>query len=139
MATHTKRLPAGTEAPAQAPKTTRAEHTEDFFSAYANNIKLESTVYDLRLVFGETDLSSGTEITKQHTAITLPWPLVKVALYYLQVNLAVHELTVGKVIVPPTQIPVPASEVPPAMANDPMAHKVKDLVAKTRQKFLDSL
>ena len=139
MATHNKRLPAVTETPAQVAKTAPAERTEDFFSAYANNVKFEPTVYDLKIEFGETDLYSGTEITRHHTAITIPWPLAKIALYYLEVNLAVHELTVGKVAIPPSQIPAPVGGVPPEMASDPMAHKVNELISKIRQKFVDSL
>jgi len=125
--------------PAKKNSTPLNEHTEDFFSAYANNIRFESTVYDLKLVFGETDLSSGIEVTKQHTAITLPWALVKVALYFIEVNLLIHELANGKVTVPPNQIPPPATAVPPEMADDPNAAKAREIVTKLRQEFIDKL
>jgi hypothetical protein len=126
-----------TAATTQRPPTFK--HIDDFFLGYANNIRFESTVYDLKLIFGETDLSAGNEVINQHTAITVPWALVKTTLYWLQLNLAIHELANGKVMVPPNQVPPPALPVPPEMVNDPNAHKAREIVAKLRQEFIDNL
>jgi hypothetical protein len=115
------------------------EHTDDFRSRYANNARFESTVWDLKVVLGETDLSTGTEVVRQHTAITMPWSLVKVAIYYLQVNLAIHEVYNGKVSVPPTQMPPSPPPIPPEQAKDPASAEVKDLVTKIRADFIASL
>ncbi len=128
-------LPAPTAAAPVPPQV----RDEEFFSGYANSIRFEPTVYDLKLVFGETDNSTGTEITRQHTAITIPWALVKVGLYFLQVNLEIHELVNGKVTVPPNQIPPPANPVPVEMSNDPNAHKAKEIVERLRKEFIDNL
>ena len=115
------------------------QREEIFRAEYANNIRLEPTVYDLKVIFGETDLSSGAEIVKQHTAITIPWALVKVGLYLLEVNLEVHEFLNGKVIVPPSQIPAPSGPIPPEHQNDPNAPKVREIAEKIRQEFLKTL
>jgi hypothetical protein len=130
--------PARLPAPEQTPPP--GEKTEEFCSGYANNLRFQPTVYDLKMIFGETDVSSeGKEIVRQHTAISIPWALVKVSLYYLQVNLAIQEMVNGKVTIPPNQLPPPANPVPPEMVNDPNAHKAKDIVTKLRKEFLDSL
>src|ERR1700683_1193430 len=89
-----------------------AVQTEDFRSRYANNARFEATVFDLKILFGETDLKTGSEIVQQHTAVTIPWALVKVLIYWLQVNFEVTEATVGKVAIPPTQIPPPPVPLP---------------------------
>lgn len=72
------------------------QREEDFISEYANNIRFESTVHDLKLIFGQTDLSSGREVVIQHTAITLPWSVLKLALFFIRLNLDFHELYNGR-------------------------------------------
>jgi hypothetical protein len=95
--------------PEQLPQPAPAtfEHTEDFAEAYANNVRFEATVLDLKMVFGQSDQSSGKEIVEQHTAITLPWPLVKSLLYFLGLNLIGHESQNGAITIPPIHIPPP--------------------------------
>src|ERR1700680_463733 len=112
------------------------EHTEDFASLYADNVRFESTVWDLKLIFGEIDLSSGSEIVKQHTAITIPWSLAKLVIFFLQLNVSIQELLSGTVIVPPSQIPPPAPPLTPEQKADPNAVKIKELARKTRDEFI---
>ena len=85
---------------------------DQFFEGYANNVVLESTAWDLRLIFGQIDLSKGTNTVVQHTSMTLPWAQIKTGIYLLQVHLALHELVNGKVRVPKGVIspPVPPTE-----------------------------
>jgi hypothetical protein len=128
-----------TTALAQAAPPVKAQHTEEFTSLYANNIRYEATVYDLKLVFGETDLASGSEVIQQHTAVTIPWGLVKVMLFWLQLNFDVTEATVGRVSIPPTQIPPEPQPTPPELANDPNAQKAKEIYAKLRELFIAGL
>jgi hypothetical protein len=113
------------------------QRTDDFVEGYANNLRFEPTVYDLKIIFGETDQSSGTETTQQHTAITLPWALVKLALFFLEVNVAIHELVNGKIMIPPNQIPAPPNPIFPE--NDPNAAKAFEIVEKIREDFLSRL
>lgn len=116
------------------------QHEPDFISKYANNVRFHSTVHDLTLVFGQSDVTSGSEIVRQHTGITLPWSVVKIALYYLRVNLAIHEAHNGIVPVPPLQIP--DSFPPPTeemIASNPNVQKGYDAVTKLRDEFLAAL
>jgi hypothetical protein len=39
----------------------------DFATLYANNIRFEASVWDLKLLFGLLDLSKPTNIVEQHT------------------------------------------------------------------------
>jgi hypothetical protein len=116
-----------------------AFHTEDFRSKYANNARFEATVYDLKIVFGESDLATGSEIIRQHTAITIPWALVRVMQFWLQLNFGVTEVTVGKVAIPANQIPPPPQSQPPEIASQPDAQKAKDIYLKLREEFIAGL
>ena len=87
---------------------------EDFFSGYANNVYVEPSVWDLKIVFGQTDLSSGPNAVVQHTAITLPWNYVKILSYVLRSNIAVREAEDGHIPVPPRILIPPPKEIPPA-------------------------
>lgn len=92
--------------------------TEDFASAYANNIFLESSLWDLRLIFGELDQQVGPNAVVQHTAITLPWAQVKVFAYFLESHLLAHEMQNGRVQIPSSIInPVP-DEAPQDLIKD---------------------
>jgi hypothetical protein len=122
-----------------APVPVKTQHTEEFTSLYANSIRFEPTVYDLKLVFGETDQTSGTEIIQQHTAITIPWALVKVFAYFLRVNFEIHEMMNGKVLIPPSQLPQPIPSLPPEQAQDPHAQQARDLAIRLREEFIANL
>lgn len=124
---------------AQVPATPPLVRRPDFRSNYANNARFESTVYDLKLVFGESDLSGTAEVIQQHTAITIPWALVKVAMYYLQVNLLAHEAQNGEVRVPPNQVPPPFPDLGPQYENDPAVQRAIGAIRKLREKFIAEL
>ena len=85
----------------QFPKT-QIEHrrAEDFISRYANNSLLQGSAWDLKIIFGELDQSTGPNSVIQHTAITLPWNQVKTLIYFLQLQLASQESERGKVHIP---------------------------------------
>ena len=76
---------------------------EEFESLYANNVTLEATGLDLKLVFGEIDLRQ--QLVEQHTAITIPWVMAKILSYYLGIFIAQHEAQSGKVMIPPSALP----------------------------------
>lgn len=73
---------------------------EEFYEAYSNNIFIESTVWDVKLIFGNVDLSKGPNTVVQHTSMTIPWNQLKPFIYFLQVHLLVHETLNGRVPVP---------------------------------------
>jgi hypothetical protein len=125
--------------PVEPPQVT-FQHTPNFISAYANNVRFESTVWDLRVIFGEIDQSSGAEVVHQHTAISLPWSLVRLVAFYMQFNLVIHEAINGKVSVPPSQIPpVPPELTPEQEAENPTLKMARAMAIKSRDDFLASL
>src|SRR5689334_3796431 len=73
------------------------KRSEDFVELYANNVKFESSVWDLKLVFGELDQSLGPNVVVQHTAITIPWPQIKLLLFGLNISLTEHEGRAGRI------------------------------------------
>lgn len=78
---------------------------EDFAALYANNVQAESSVWDLKVIFGILDQSSQPPKVVQHTSINLPWAQIKLLSFYLRVNLAIHEAQNGKVLTPPSIMP----------------------------------
>jgi hypothetical protein len=70
---------------------------EEFSELYANNVKFESSAWDLKLIFGQTDQSLGPNVIVQHTAVTLPWPQVKFLIFGLSIALTEHEGRNGRI------------------------------------------
>jgi hypothetical protein len=113
------------------------ERTPDFVSRYANHVRFESTVFDLKVVFGQTDLSNPPhEVVFQHTAMTIPWADAKLILYYLTVQLIFQEADNGTVVVPPNQAPAPLPPLPPHLKNNEAAQRAHETAAKYRESFL---
>jgi hypothetical protein len=93
-----------------------ARRTDDFTSRYANNVQFEPTLWDLKLVFGQTDQKVGPMTVLQHSAITLSWPEVKVLIYFLRSHLAGHEAQVGVIPLMSGIVFPPSEEMPPGLA-----------------------
>jgi hypothetical protein len=75
-------------------KDSQAPLLEDFDNlevAYANNSRFETSVWDLKILFGQLDQHAGTSGIDWHTAVTMPWMQAKVFAYYLLLNIAIHE------------------------------------------------
>ena len=89
------------------PTAIEKTQAEDFRNTYANNVHFETSVWDLKLTFGQLDQRFGPQSIVQHTAVTLPWPQIKIMSYLLQVNLMVHEQLNGRIRVPGGIIPGP--------------------------------
>jgi hypothetical protein len=126
-----------TQASPPLPPQPTVKRTEDFVSRYANNVRFESTVFDLKVLFGQTDLSEAPkEIILQHTAVTFPWADVKLAIYYLTTNLIAHEYENGKVHLPPSQVPPELPPLAPEFAKNPLAQEAHKAIAKYREEFI---
>ena len=97
------------------------KHDEDFLNRYANNVFLESTFWDLKITFGQTDSSAGPNGVIQHTAITLPWGYAKVLSYILQLHLAGREVEDGRIPLPKGILAPPPTE-PSKEQMDSMKH-----------------
>jgi hypothetical protein len=88
--------------------------SEEFENLFANNVRFESTLWDLRLMFGQVDLAAKQIV--QHTAINIPWPQVKIASYLMLVNLVVQQALNGNVFLPPFVMPPRPNASDPAFA-----------------------
>ena len=110
------------------------ERDEDFASLYANHIYYETTVWDLKLIFGQLDLNRGPNLVTQHTAIALSWLQVKIMSYFLQVNLAIYEAAHGTIKIPPAVIP---PEPPLPTENDSAARLTTEKIQEIRRRLLE--
>jgi hypothetical protein len=99
--------------------------SDDFANGYANNVALESSLWDLRMIFGQNDQQLGMNAVVQHTSVTLPWPQVKVLKYFLDSNLLTYEVQHGRIHIPPNIVPALPHELPKELVEaDPKAREV---------------
>jgi hypothetical protein len=103
---------------------------ESTHSVYANALNLAVNDLDFKIVFGEGQPPDW------HTAVTVPWSLVKLLAFYLQSNLAVHQITVGPVKVPNAMFPAPIPS-PPDVETNPAAKEVFETLQALRTEFMD--
>jgi hypothetical protein len=114
--------------------------TDTFSEIYANNVRFESNVWDLRLVFGTLDQGTGTtafdQAVKFHTAISVPWQQIKIMSYMLQLNLLFHEHANGKVRVHANVVPPPIETALPNLAEQPGGKELLEQIEKLRAELL---
>jgi len=95
--------------------TIEYSRTDDFRETYANNVFLESSFWDLKLIFGHTDQSLGPNAIIQNLAVTLSWSQLKVLKYFLDSHLIAHEVQNGRIHIIPTLIPPVPNQIPPEL------------------------
>jgi len=83
-------------------------NTPDF---YSNAVQFESSVWDLKLHFRQLDQSGEKADLEHRGTVTVPWLQAKIMLFYLQLNLAIHEDNNGTVSVPTSVLPIPPDEI----------------------------
>jgi hypothetical protein len=133
----TKNTTKGRVAPNPPASAHTFQRAADCHNSYANNVRYEQTAHDVTIVFGQSDLSTGTEIIKQNVAVTVPWSVAKLALYYLSVNLRFFELYNGNIPIPPNQVPPPFPEpTEEQLDTDPNAMKAFELANKLREQLI---
>jgi hypothetical protein len=121
----------------QKPTTeTQYKHDEDFASLYANNVRFESSVWDLKLIFGQLDQSTGGEEVEQHTAMTLPWTTAKLMVHFLQLNIAIYELENGKIRINPRVFPPEPAPLPSGFENNELAKAAREIALSMRSEFI---
>src|SRR5713101_7954891 len=81
------------------------QRVEDCYTDYANNIYLESSVWDLKLIFGQLDQSTNPVTTEQRAALTIPWTQAKIFSYLLSLHLLAYEMANGKIVIPEAVVP----------------------------------
>ena len=117
------------------------ERTENFASSYANSAIFESSAYDLRILFGQFDQKpDGGGVLKQHLAVSIPWDLAKLLIYWLQAQVIAHELETGRPIGLRENVrpPVPATLTAEEQV-DPIKQKYHAALKKLREEFIASL
>jgi hypothetical protein len=87
---------------------------DEFTSKYANNVFLESTNWDLKLLFGEFDVGENTVL--MHSAMTLPWTQVKILAYLLHIHIAAHEAEFGRIVLPKNAVLEIPEQMPKELA-----------------------
>ena|ERR1039458_42906 len=86
-----------------ADQFTRAQN---FLARYANNVNYETSVFDLKIVFGELAQPIGKKaFVEQHTSVTLSWLEAKIAALFLCMNVAMHENKFGTLDIPSGTLP----------------------------------
>lgn len=129
-------------APADKPQISISafEPADQIFEGYANNVFYESSAWDLKLIFGQLDQRDGKVKVVQHSAITVPWPLVKLMVYWLRGQVEYQERLNGKIDVSPLVIP---PELPPLTEEikkqDPNAEAAYEIFSHMREEFIESL
>jgi len=112
---------------------------DDFISLYANNIQIEQTAFDLKLVLGELDQSQGKVRVEQHSSVTISWGQAKLLVYYLQLNIAGYELQMGKVKVREDLVPAPFPQLSPEQEKDPKIRELFNILKSIREQFVSNL
>jgi hypothetical protein len=112
--------------------------SSDFVSRYANNAYFESSLWDLKIVFGQNDQSVGLNAVVQHTAMTVPWPQLKVLLYFISSHLLVHELQNGRIIIPTKVIPAVPDVLPPELSDNPHGLEVHAAIRQLYENFISA-
>jgi hypothetical protein len=105
--------------------------TEDFATRYANNASFEGSSWDLKMTFGQTDQTLGSDVIVQHTAITIPWSYAKIFSYFLQATIAAQEAEVGHIEVPSKILLPPPEDLPPEV-RDKLKHPNEGMAAVRR-------
>ncbi len=96
--------------PLAPPTKIQFQRSEDFLELYANHTQLSSSLWDLRIIFGQTEPTVGEDGVLQHASVRLPWPQAKVLAYFLLFHIKGEELEHGRIVVAPGIIPeVPAT------------------------------
>lgn len=76
----------------------------DIGAMYANNVRLEASAWDLRMIFGQLVQGGQSEID-YHTDVAIPWAQAKLLHLYLGINIMLYEHQNGHIAIPKTVMP----------------------------------
>jgi hypothetical protein len=119
----------------QTPPQVEFARDEDFTALYANSVIAESSVWDLKVIFGILDQSSQPNRIVQHTSINLPWTQIKLLSYLIRANLVIHEIQNGKVCIPAAIMPAD----PQNLELPGVSSEVRETLNKLYAEFLSTL
>ena len=97
------------------------ERIDAFREMYANNVRFEASTWDIRTIFGVLDQSEGETVVRQHTAMNVSWAQAKLIIYFLYLNVLIHEESNGPITVPASVQPPPIEQYFKELHNDPRA------------------
>lgn len=109
----------------------------DFDDVYANNSSFEISVWDLKIIFGQLDQSSGSAEVDWHTAVTMPWAAAKIACYYLRANIAIQEARIGPIRIPQEVLPPPPNSPSGDTKDNPTAIAVYEQLKKMHDELVE--
>jgi hypothetical protein len=106
---------------------------------YADNAFFETSVWDLKVIFGQLEQHTGKVNIDWHTAVTMPWLQAKLLSYYLRVNLAAYELAHGNIKVPSNvQPPTPEPPQEEPVASDPTASALYEAAKRLHAEMFEN-
>lgn len=120
-----------------APAALEYHKTEDFSHSYANNVFMENSAWDLKMIFGELDQALGPNVIVQHSAVSLSWPQVKVLHYFLGVHLAFREAELGRISIPANVINPPPPPDEATTKASPAAPKLYEILKRDYDKLME--
>jgi Protein of unknown function (DUF3467) len=120
------------------PNTSAFARANDFRSVYSNNVQLENSVWDLKLIFGILDQRHGKQNVEQHTSVSMNWIQAKLLIYFLQMSMTFFEAENGLIKIPPSILPPDLGELPQDYANNPGVKAAWEAVRKLRQQLAES-
>jgi len=118
------------------PQLANAIQSGEFYRDYANNVFLESSEWDMKLIFGQLDQRTIPFRVEQHGSVSLPWNQAKVFAYLLCVHLAAYELQNGKITVPNSVLP---PEPTPPKEGDPNLQALFQRMIWLREQFFGEM
>jgi hypothetical protein len=116
-----------------AAERTRRDKRAD--SSYSNNIRFESYVWDLKIIFGSLQQRNEQADIDWHTSVTIPWVQAKILDYYLRLNIAIQERNNGRIAVPSIAVPKLAPPSDEETQNDPKAVELFERFKKIHQEI----
>lgn len=109
---------------------------QDYVTLYANNVQFQPWEWDLRITFGELDVHKNKLVVEQHTAINVSWLQAKLMLYFLQLQVGIHEMANGKIKIPYGVFPPEPTPPTGDIANDPAALRVYEYIRDRRAELV---
>jgi Protein of unknown function (DUF3467) len=81
--------------------------TEDFEAVYANQFHFEISAWDLKVIHGQLDQTSGKPTIDWHTSVTMTWAAAKMFSYLIALNVLIYESNHGHISLHPSIVPPP--------------------------------
>jgi hypothetical protein len=70
--------------------------------------------------------------------MTIPWMTAKLALYYLQLNIALHELENGKITINPRVLPIAPPPLSADEESNELLREAREITVKMQVDFIAS-